>query len=885
MPGEPVDKSQEIARAYAENDRKVTVNNIQIGCIVGMVLMPAGVTLDWFVYKEWVWKFLGLRLLCSLLIGLFWLVVVSPWGRRHHRALGVTLAMFPTACIAAMILLTDGWNSPYYAGLNLVLLVVGLILHWTFFESLVAVALVTLMYVAACWANGAAPQEEGVWFNNLYFIVLTGVVVVTGSYFQSRLRFREFEAKYQLDLSRRELEASNKKLMELDEVKSRFFANISHELRTPLTLLLAPLESLVVQSSSGMDPQAREWLETMQNNGMRLLKLINDLLDLVRLESGKVTLKLENLDLGAFLHGLSTSVRKVADDKRIKLSVSIQDGLPAVPADRDKLEKIVLNLLFNAIKFTPSGGQITLSAARQDESVLISVADTGVGIAEDQLANVFSRFWQADTSSQRKHQGAGIGLALVKELVEAHGGTVDVQSMQGQGTTMRVLLPLKSVEEIEEPEGLSESTSAPAPVQDNAWLDGLYRRAELFPSVTSPKDAMLPVELPGRGPQKTVLVADDEPDMLKFLKSQLSRHYQVLEAVDGQQAVEKAAQFLPDLLLVDMMMPEKDGLQVCRDLRARTSTQSIPIIMLTARADEPTKLAALSSGANDFLPKPFSGTELHVRIRNLVQAHELQRNLVRQNKILEATLEQLKETESQLVQAEKMASLGRMSAGIIHEINNPLNFAKTGLHTLKGIGESLPDDRRELYEDILKDIQEGVDRVKNIVSDLRTFTHPKADHHDLMPVEPALTAALRFLSHEWKDKVVMNIRLPDGFSIWGNHNKIVQVLVNLLQNSLDALASRPSGSEPPSIEIEAREERGRKLLVIRDNGPGISGEDQLKIFDPFFTTKDVGAGMGLGLSICYRIIEEHQGRILVRSEAGRFCEFTLEFPAELPESH
>ena len=207
--------------------------------------------------------------------------------------------------------------------------------------------------------------------------------------------------------------------------------------------------------------------------------------------------------------------------------------------------------------------------------------------------------------------------------------------------------------------------------------------------MTSLRETIRPVETSVHRGQPRVLIADDEPDMLKYLKSQLSVNFQVIEAVDGQQAVEKASQFLPDVIVCDMMMPEKNGLEVCRELRERTSTRSIPILLLTARADEETKLAALSAGANDFITKPFSMTELSVRLKNLFDTHTLQQELARQNQVLEATIEQLKETEVQLVHSEKLASLGRMSAGIIHEINNPLNFAKTALYVLRIMTESL----------------------------------------------------------------------------------------------------------------------------------------------------------------------------------------------------
>src|SRR6185295_13659587 len=201
--------------------------------------------------------------------------------------------------------------------------------------------------------------------------------------------------------------------VELDQVKSSFFANISHELRTPLTLLLAPLEHLrqVVH-----DVELRDLLDTMQANGMRLLKLINDLLDLVRLESGQMQVKRDVVAVEPFLLGLVQSVRQVAQDKQLRVETRVE-GLDKLITDRDKLEKISLNLLFNAIKFTPGGGMVKLAARRDGDFWTLEVMDTGMGIAPENLPNVFRRFWQADTSSQRKYQGAGIGLALVKELV------------------------------------------------------------------------------------------------------------------------------------------------------------------------------------------------------------------------------------------------------------------------------------------------------------------------------------------------------------------------------------------------------------------------------------------------------------------------------------
>jgi signal transduction histidine kinase len=763
------------------------------------------------------------------------------------------------------------------------MLVLAFVLHWTFLESLSAALLVIVLYVAAAaFAHGGIMANFGLFVNNLYFLSLTGIIVITGSYFHSKTRYREFAFRYELDKSKKALEESNQKLVELDQIKSRFFANISHELRTPLTLLLAPLETLMQKFNRSFDGETREVLSTMHSNGMRLLKLINDLLDLVRLESGRLEVKHEALNVMDFVKGLASAARQVADDKRLRLETIVDPELGSVVADRDKLEKIVLNLVFNALKFTPAGGRVELRAEKKDDAFIITVSDTGMGISAKNLPFVFDRFWQADGTSKRKYQGVGIGLALVKELTEVQGGKVDVQSTEGQGTVFTVRLPFQKAETMATP-------ATPAPetadadtrtVSSEEWLANLYRRAELFPAMTPLQETLKPVETARNGHNlPKALVADDEPDMLRFLKSQLVQNYEVLEAVDGQQAIEKASQFLPDIILLDMMMPEKDGLQACRELRERTSTQSIPIIMLTARADEETKLAALAAGASDFLPKPFSTTELHVRIKNLVESHQYQSKLSKQNMALESTIEQLKETESQLVQTEKLASLGRMSAGIIHEINNPLNFATTGLYTLRNKGKYLAVEQQADYAEVLKDVEEGIKRVKTIVSDLRMFTHPETESRDQVEVVEVIGSALRFLANEWKDRVDIEQTMNPHLTVWANKNKLIHVFTNLLQNSLDALKTKEfKDGEKPKITIDGTMNNGRSILRVRDNGPGIDQQHLDKIFDPFFTTKDVGEGMGLGLSICYRIIQECDGRISVKTESGKYCEFTLEFP-------
>jgi signal transduction histidine kinase len=862
---------------------EVTTRHLQVGCWLIVFLMPAGVVLDYFVYPDRLGFFLELRLACSALALVGWSLYSTTFGRRYPQALGLVLAMLPAFFIAWMIYDIGDPASPYYAGLNLVLVSMALVLRWEVRLSVIASILVLLMYLAAAVGHGQVKNPATI-INNLYFLVLTGVIALFGGRIHRGLRLREYKLRSELEVKQLELEDSNRKLVELDQVKNRFFANISHELRTPLTLLLAPLEMLLQKFK--LDAETKDLLATMHSNGMRLLKLINDLLDLVRLESGRMEVKHEPLDVAEFIKGLASAARQVADDKRLRLETHVDASLGLILADRDKLEKIVLNLVFNALKFTPAGGRVEVRAEKRGEKFVLLVADTGMGIAEKSLPYVFDRFWQADGSSKRKYQGVGIGLALVKELVQIQKGTVEVQSQEGKGTTFTVQLPFEPAMAGAKPANETLLPGAPdeagqgSTVTSEEWLANLYRRAELFPALTPVQEAIRPVETARNGKQPTVLVADDEPDMLRFLKTQLSTRYHVLEAVDGQQAVEKAGQFQPDLILLDMMMPEKDGLQACREIHEQTPTQSIPIVLLTARADEETKMAALSAGASDFLAKPFSTTELHVRIKNLIESHHYQRRLSKQNQVLESTIDQLKDTETQLVQSEKMASLGRLSAGIIHEINNPLNFATTGLFTLRNKAKYLAAEQQAEYQEVLKDVEDGIVRVKNIVLDLRRFSHPDSESRDQVEVSEVVAAALRLLSSEWKDKVHIEQRLCENQTIWANRNKLIHVLVNLLHNSIDALKTKKFDQEQPTIWIESRIEKGKSLLVVRDNGPGIDSKHLDKIFDPFFTTKDVGAGMGLGLAICYRIVQDSEGRISVRTEPGKFCEFSLEFPAK-----
>lgn len=864
---------------FQDYEKDIRVRNYRMCGVLAMVFMLIGSSLDWIVYGEaGVRDFIGIRLGTAVVLGIIRVLLGREWGRRFHRPLGIAMAMPLIISMAWMIYAKNGSESPYYAGLNLVMLGAAVLMHWQLADSIIVVFLTLTSYFIACFANDQ-PINRAVFFNNVYFLFVTGVFTTAGTWFYNTIRFSEFQLRNDLDKNRSELESANlkladnyAKLRDLDEVKNRFFANISHELRTPLTLLIAPLERLMQKAGALSVEDQRDLLATMQGNAMRLLKLINDLLALTRLQSGKVNVKTHRLNVPEFFRGMAEAVQGVAQDKHLTVQSRVAEDLDLIQTDPEKLERICLNLLFNAIKFTPEGGSVAIEVTKSDTWLVIEVRDTGIGIDPAHLPHIFGRFWQADTSSNRKFQGVGIGLALVKEFAEAMGGSVAATSAVGAGTTMTVRVPFVAAATMtvdQKPEGVAD---------DDDWLGGMHREAALHSTTIHYHDDKVPSS-PNGAHKPLLLVADDEPDMRHFLKVQLGEQFEVIEAADGKQAVEMALARSPDIILSDMMMPEKDGLQVCRELRASSVTRTTPIVLLTAETDPAKRIACLSAGASDFLNKPFSMIEVMVRLRNLVESSLYQQALATQKVQLEAALVQVKETEVLLVRNEKLASLGRMSAGLIHEINNPLNYARQGLYLLRDKARFLSGAEHHDYVDTLKDVEEGIDRVVRIVSDLRGFTRNTEDRTGSFDLSEVVHMTGRFFAHEFKDGIHLTVQIPDGLCVRGDSNHMVQVLTNLIQNAIDALRTKTFVSpDLPTITIKGIAAPETVTVFIRDNGPGVPDDIKTKIFDPFFTTKDVGAGMGLGLAVCHRIMTEHGGRIDMRSELGRFTEFVLEFP-------
>lgn len=448
--------------------------------------------------------------------------------------------------------------------------------------------------------------------------------LVTGAGIALFLREKRRRAELNLQLEHAEAD----RLRELDQLKSAFFANISHEFRTPLTLLLGPLREMEAGTFRG---DAKKYFGIMRRNAARLLALVNQLLDLSRLESGKLQLQLQSADLHRTLRTVAGSFESLADQKQIEFKVDIPNTPLWAKFDPDKLEKIVGNLLSNAFKFTPEEGKVELRITIYDlrlgtdgNSIVnrkssIVIEDTGIGIPPDQLPHIFERFYQVENTGADIQPGSGIGLALTKELVELHGGQISVESNispLGTGTVFTVSFHF---EEAEPPVTVPIETTAP------------IAEAVPLPSEIVNRQSSIVNQKPHTSHLPIVLVAEDNPDVRSYILEQLQGDYRLVEARDGQQALDLALAQTPDLILTDLMMPVLNGVELTRQLKSDIRTNHIPVVMLTAKSAQGDRIGGIETGAEAYLTKPFDAAELRATLANLLaQRRILQEKFAKQ---------------------------------------------------------------------------------------------------------------------------------------------------------------------------------------------------------------------------------------------------------------
>ncbi|MBE9492192.1 MAG: response regulator, partial [Bacteroidetes bacterium] len=416
---------------------------------------------------------------------------------------------------------------------------------------------------------------------------------------------------YRFQLNRHLVQREASRLKELDEIKSQLYANITHEFRTPLTVITGMADEIKSYLKPGEQTRLGEFLDMIKRNAGNLLHLVSQMLDLSKLESGKLELKPIQADVVPYLQYITESFQSFAESKGIKLVFYNETETVFMDYDPDKLFTIISNLLSNAIKFTHKGGKVIChlqtSGKSHPENLILKIKDTGIGIPADMLPNIFNRFFQVDSTSTRKDEGTGIGLSLAKELVELMKGTITVKSQQGKGSEFTVCLPITRT--AQKQVSKFDGKQADSEISDK-WPGGLP--AEPVITELPGSDTFVAPDYP------LTLIVEDNEDVAKYIAVCLGEDYKIHHAKDGQEGINKALGLIPDIIICDVMMPEKDGFEVCSFLKQDERTSHIPIIMLTAKATREDRLEGLKSGADAYLTKPFDKKELLIRMDKMV---------------------------------------------------------------------------------------------------------------------------------------------------------------------------------------------------------------------------------------------------------------------------
>jgi len=660
-------------------------------------------------------------------------------------------------------------------------------------------------------------------------------------------------------------------LAEIDRAKTAFFSNVSHEFRTPLTLMLGPLEEALAESA--LPGEVHERLDVAHRNSIRLLKLVNTLLDFSRIEAGRIEAVYEAVDLAAFTNELASVFRSSIEKAGLKLIVEQSRIEDDVYVDREMWEKVVFNLLSNAFKFTFEG-QISVSLKQTGANVELEVSDTGTGIPDTELPHLFERFHRVKGARGRSYEGSGIGLALVQELVKLHGGSVRVTSALGRGSTFTVSIPTGSAHLPADRFGV-ERRLAPTGLSGDAYVQEvgkwLPEEAHHFDSL-SPFTSVSVPQTDGQ-PRPRILIADDNADMRDYLRRLLSARYDVEAAGDGETAWAMASSQGFDLVLSDVMMPKLDGFGLLKTLRADEKTRTIPFILLSARAGEESRVEGIGAGADDYLVKPFSARELLARVESHLNLQRVRRESE------EALLEMMAREKKARASAEVANRIkDDFLAVLSHELRTPLNAIVGWTHLLKN--GKLSEKDRERGIDVIdrnataqREIIDELLDVSRIVSG-KLKLDPKPV--ELQGIVEAAIDAVRPAAQAKNIEIVTSID-PNAGLIMGEAVRLQQVIWNLLSN---AVKFTPKDGR---VEVRLRSVDKDVEVVVSDTGEGIETEFLPFIFERFrqadSSSRRTHGGLGLGLSIVRSLVEMHGGQVRAESDGKeKGATFTLTLP-------
>lgn len=659
--------------------------------------------------------------------------------------------------------------------------------------------------------------------------------------------------KMEVELYQRaqELQEANKSLIHSEKIKSEFFTNVSHELRTPLSLIFGPVESLL---AGDIDYKQRETLETIRNNSVRLLQLVNGLLDFAKFEAGKMKVEREPTDIVALLSSIFNDFDSVLNGKKITFIQDITIENKNVMIDRYLLERILFNLLSNAGKFTPEGGTVTVHARLNQDHLRISVEDTGIGISETDIPHLFKKFSQVEGSSARRFEGTGLGLAMVKEFAELLQGTVSIVSVPKKGSvfTVECLAPL------------TDEVSSMQPI---------IERKPLIPVHT--------IYNKSHKAQKTeglkVLVCEDNPELSTYIVTLLSEFCHVETAMNGKEGFEKVKTWKPDLVLSDVMMPEEDGIGLCTRIKSTKSTAEIAVVLLTALTHRDAMMRGWKAGADEYLFKPFHPEELIARIKSLL-------TLIKERKKSRNEIKQLNNAlQHNVLELEKVnQELEAFSYSVSHDMQSPIRVMSGYLHILQEDNiDKLDEDGLRTIEKINRSLESMSKLIDNLLS---FFTTSRQDIKMENISTESLVNEVCLEQQKNNNGRKVTIELESLKDITADQSLLHHVWTNLISNAFKYTRKK----ENAIIKIGSIEKKDSIVYYVKDNGAGFDMQYSNNLFKAFNRLHSKGEfeGSGIGLAIVEKIISRHGGKIWAEGKVNDGATFYFSLPKKLkPSTH
>jgi len=687
------------------------------------------------------------------------------------------------------------------------------------------------------------------------------------------------QRRVELETAHAELKSLYKKVMQLDQAKTNFFANVSHELRTPLTLILGPAEEL--RAASNLNQAQHAQLDSIRHYSKSLLRLVNDMLGVAKLESGWLKLNYAELDTARWFQMITEPFKNLAESRNMTLTVAAPASLVA-QFDPVLLERVVVNMLANAFRFAPATGKVDAELASEDGTLTISVTDNGAGIPEPERQLIFDRFRQVSEVTSQRDGGTGLGLAIVKEYTELHGGSVSVRSEVGRGSTFAVTIPTRA------PAGtkVARDSGVPAPGDhDAAMLGEAYE-----PAIESP------VVTPVHENAATVLVVEDNEALQSFIKRTLQQDYNVVSAADGETGLALALDTLPDLIVTDLMMPCMDGREMIACIRKHATLDNTPVLVLSARGDEDLRTTLLTLGAQDYLIKPFQPAELKARAGNLLAAKRagdrLRSELASTSNDVEKLADDLANQHCQLVIAKDSADVAREAAErsslaksqflsmISHELRTPLFTIQLNAQLLgrqPEIAASAP------LKACLLRVMRGTEQMLTLIEGILEYTRLDSGRFalDCQPVDVTALIDEVIAANSGIEEPGVELRsIAEGSHRLVSDPRYVRVILNnLIGNALKF-------TRQGQVTVDVREQDDGMYIEVNDSGIGIPEADLQRIFEPFEQVEPIERksvkGVGLGLALVHQLITLLGGEVSVASSVGVGSKFTVKFPLQPP---